>query len=178
MRSRSLVRFYIVGVLFSAALLGATGCASGGRPPANFNAPSDGAVVENPAGERQAVRQVLEEQQAAWNTGDLESFMAGYARTDTLRFASGGAVQRGWQQAFERYQRRYPNRAAMGTLAFSDLAIDLLEPRTALVFGRWELSGLADGSAPSGLFTLLMKKTPTDDGPAWRVVYDHTSAAE
>lgn len=172
----STVRSYIAAALFSAVLLPAGGCAPAARPPANFNTPCD-CGVENPAGERQAIRQVLEEQQAAWNAGRLESFMAGYARTDTLRFASGGTVRRGWQQAMEGYQRRYPDRAAMGTLAFSDLDIDLLEQRTALVFGRWQLTGRADGSTPGGLFTLLFKKVPTDGGPAWRVVYDHTSAA-
>jgi ketosteroid isomerase-like protein len=96
--------------------------------------------------------------------------MAGYARTDTLRFASGGTVRRGWQATLERYQRGYPDRAAMGTLSFDRLDITPLSDGWALVFGAWRLTRADD--APHGLFTLVLRRT--DDG--WRIVHDHTSS--
>ena len=43
---------------------------------------------------------------------------------------------------------------------------------TALAFGRWHLKREKD--EPSGLFTLLFRKT--EDG--WKIIHDHTSAAE
>ena len=39
-------------------------------------------------------------------------------------------------------------------------------------FGRWRLERAQD--APSGLFTLLFRRTSA----GWRIVHDHTSAAE
>jgi ketosteroid isomerase-like protein len=71
----------------------------------------------------------------------------------------------------ERYRNAYPDRAAMGTLAFDRLDVQLLAPRSALVFGAWQLNRVND--APRGLFTLLLKQRPE----GWRIVHDHTSSA-
>lgn len=145
-------------VLLSSALLLGVGCAPSFAPP-------------NPGVARTAIRGVLDAQVAAWNRGDIEAFMTGYAQTDSLRFASGGTVHRGWAAALDRYQTTYPNRAAMGTLAFRQLDIQVLAPQSALVFGRWQLTRAED--APSGLFTLLFERRAA----GWRIVHDHTSSA-
>lgn len=118
------------------------------------------------------IRTVLGAQAAAWNAGDVETFMDGYTRGPELRFASGGEVTRGWQETLDRYRRRYPDRAAMGMLTFSDLEISVLSTDAAVVFGRWRLR-LATGAEPAGLFTLLWRRE--GDGK-WRIVSDHTSA--
>ena len=119
-----------------------------------------------------AIRSALMAQADAWSRGDLVGFMAGYARGDEVRFASGGQVTSGWLATLESYERRYPDTAAMGVLTFSELDVDLLAPDAAVVFGRWRL--LREGDAPSGLFTLVMRKI----GDGWVIVHDHTSAAE
>ena len=118
------------------------------------------------------IKQVLADQAAAWNRGDLDAFMEGYVKTPELRFASGSTVTKGWQETLARYKKRYADRAAMGTLTFSDLDVTVLAPDAALVFGRWHLKN--DQGEPNGLFTLLFRQT--DAG--WRIVADHTSAAE
>lgn len=118
-----------------------------------------------------AIKQVIEDQSAAWNRGDIDAFMEGYAKTPELRFASGGTVTKGWQETLTRYKKRYSDRAAMGTLTFSDLDVKVLAPDAALAFGRWRLKN--DKGEPNGLFTLLFRKTEA----GWRIVADHTSAA-
>ena len=118
------------------------------------------------------IRAVLEAQVRAWNAGDLRGFMEGYARSDRTRFQSGGDVSLGWQTVFDRYQKRYGDRANMGVLKFSEVAVNVLAPDTALVYGRWRLERAQD--APSGLFTLLFRHAPA----GWRIVHDHTSAAD
>ena len=120
---------------------------------------------------KQQIEQVLADQAKAWNAGDIDRFMEGYARTPDLRFATGGTVTRGWQETLDHYRQRYPDRAAMGALAFSDLDTTVLSPDAAVAFGRWRLK-TATGE-PNGLFTLLFRRT--DAG--WRIVADHTSAA-
>ena len=125
----------------------------------------------DPAAAKQQIEQVLAEQAKAWNGGDIEHFMDGYAKTPDLRFATDGTVTRGWQETLDRYKARYPDRAAMGTLTFSDLDTTVLAPDAAVVFGRWRLK-TARGE-PEGLFTLLFRRS--DAG--WRIVADHTSMA-
>jgi ketosteroid isomerase-like protein len=131
------------------------------------------APAQDPAGstDKQQIEAVLDAQAKAWNRGDVDAFMEGYAKIPTLRFASGATVTYGWQETLDRYKQRYPGRAAMGALTFSDLDITVLSPENALVFGRWRLK--TDKGEPNGLFTLLFRKT--DAG--WRIVADHTSAA-
>ena len=116
-----------------------------------------------------AVLAVLDMQVEAWNDGDIDGFMAGYLRSDELRFTSGSAVQYGWRQTRQRYHERYPDRAAMGTLAFENLDVRVLSEHAALVFGRFRLTRESD--EPTGLFTLLLEQ----HGEQWLIVADHTS---
>ncbi len=117
------------------------------------------------------IKAVLLTQQAAWNRGDIDGFMAGYVQSDDLRFASGGTITYGWKTTLERYKQHYPDKATMGTLAFSDLVVTVLAPDAALVFGKWALTRAKD--QPWGLFTLTLKQTPA----GWRVFQDHTSSS-
>lgn len=122
---------------------------------------------------RAAIRAVLDGQVAAWNRGDVPGFMEGYWRSDSLRFASGGTIRRGWQATLDGYRRGYPDRAAMGTLAFADLDVAVLAPDAAQVFGRWALTRDAAHPPASGLFTLTFRRF----AEGWRIVADHTSSA-
>ena len=120
-----------------------------------------------------AVRRLLDAQVAAWNRGDLEGFMKGYWKSDSLTFYSGGSVSHGWQVTLDRYRKRYQSEGReMGTLVFDLHDVTLPARGQALVRGGWSLK-LKDGE-PRGLFTLWLRWFP-DAG--WRVVHDHTSAA-
>jgi len=121
-----------------------------------------------------AVRQVLEKQQAAWNAHKLESFLDGYWNSPELTFFSGGKIASGWQATLERYQKTYQGKGhEMGKLEFSDLNIQPLGPDAAFVRGAWHLT-MSDGKTPHGLFTLIFRKFPE----GWKIVHDHTSAAD
>ena len=117
------------------------------------------------------IRAVLAAQADAWNHGDVDAYMNGYARGEATEFVSGDTVTRGWQTVRDRYAKKYDSREKMGTLSFSDLKIEPLGPEAAFVTGRWELVRKDD--KPRGRFTLLMRRLPE----GWRVVYDHTSSA-
>jgi ketosteroid isomerase-like protein len=120
-----------------------------------------------------AVRQVLDAQVTAWNRGDLEGYMKGYWKSDSLTFYGGGDVARGWQVTYERYRRRYQSEGReMGRLAFDPLEVQMLAPGIAFVRGGWSLE--MKESRPHGLFTLWLRWFP-DAG--WRIVHDHSSAA-
>jgi ketosteroid isomerase-like protein len=117
------------------------------------------------------IRFVLRAQQDAWNRGDIDRFMNGYARSASTVFVSEDTIRRGWETVRERYKKKYSDRAKMGTLAFSDLDITLLWPDAAVVLGRWSLKRAND--QPHGRFTLVFRRLPE----GWRIVHDHTSSA-
>jgi ketosteroid isomerase-like protein len=118
-----------------------------------------------------AIQAVLNAQQAAWNRGDIDGFMAGYERAETTTFVSGDELTRGWQTVLDRYKQRYKSREDMGTLTFSDLAIKPVASGFALADGRWRLARAND--APHGRFTLLFRQVNND----WRIVHDTTTSA-
>jgi uncharacterized protein (TIGR02246 family) len=121
-----------------------------------------------------AVQQVLQLQQDAWNRHDLEAFMAGYWNSPELTFFSGAKMTSGWQATIERYHKTYQSEGKeMGKLEFSDLNVQALAPDAAFVRGAWHLT-MSDGKTPHGLFTLIFRKFPE----GWKIVHDHTSAAE
>lgn len=113
---------------------------------------------------------VLMTQARAWNNGDIEGYMQGYWKSDSLLFTSGNKIQRGWQATFEKYKKSYDTKAKMGTLKFSQIEITLLSPASAWVLGHWELEREKD--YPGGVFTLVLRKFA--DG--WKIVHDHTSS--
>jgi hypothetical protein len=50
------------------------------------------------------IQSVLSAQQDAWNRGDIEAFMNGYARSTSTVFVSEDKVGRGWETVRERYR--------------------------------------------------------------------------
>jgi len=125
-------------------------------------------------GAEPAVERVLRTQQDAWNHHDLDAFMAGYWNSADLTFFSGAKQTSGWQATLDRYRATYASPGhELGTLEFSALRIEMLGSDAAFVRGAWHLT-MSDGKTPHGLFTLIFRKFP--DG--WKIVHDHTSAAE
>jgi uncharacterized protein (TIGR02246 family) len=117
------------------------------------------------------IEAVLTAQQDAWNRGDIDEFMNGYAQSASTVFISEDEVRRGWETVRDRYRAKYSDRAKMGTLSFSEIEVTMVSPDTAIVLGRWRLKRAND--EPHGRFTLIFKRLPE----GWRIVHDHTSAA-
>jgi uncharacterized protein (TIGR02246 family) len=117
------------------------------------------------------IRAVLNAQQEAWNRGDIDGFMNGYARSPSTVFVSEDEVRRGWDTVRARYRAKYSDRTKMGTLTFSEIETTLISPDAAVVLGRWSLKRAKD--QPHGRFTLVFKRLPE----GWRILHDHTSAA-
>jgi ketosteroid isomerase-like protein len=116
-----------------------------------------------------SIRAVLEAQRDAWNRGDIEGYMDGYARSAKTEFVGGDSISRGWQTVLDRYKKKYDTREKMGTLTFSEVEVTMLSKDAALVLGRWRLKRAND--EPNGTFTLLFRKTKA----GWRIVHDHSS---
>ena len=118
------------------------------------------------------IKAVLQAQAEAWNRGDIDAYMAGYAQDSRTEFVGGDTLTRGWQTVRDRYKKKYSSREKMGRLTFSEVEVQMIAPDAALVTGRWKLTRKKD--QPHGRYTLLVRKRPE----GWRIVHDHSSSAE
>ena len=116
------------------------------------------------------IRAVLDVQTAAWNRGDLDTFMTSYWKSDQTLFIGASGIARGYQGVLDRYHHAYPDRKSMGTVSFSDLEVHVTCADAAYVVGKFHLVREAD--QPSGVFSLDFRKFPE----GWRIILDHTTA--
>lgn len=115
------------------------------------------------------IRNSIEEQRLAWNSGNLEKFMSTYWQSDSLMFIGKSGVTYGWQNTLDNYKKGYPDTAAMGKLDFDILEVKRLSVLYFIVVGKWHLTrSIGD---VGGHFTLLFKKIKN----RWVIVADHSS---
>jgi ketosteroid isomerase-like protein len=121
------------------------------------------------AKDKQAILNLLEKQRNDWNKGDIEAFMQGYVKSDSLLFVGKSGPTYGWQKTLDNYKRNYPDKSAMGFLVFGIKKVDFLKPDLAFVLGSWNVKREKDEL--KGYFTLLIRKIKGE----WKVVADHSS---
>jgi uncharacterized protein (TIGR02246 family) len=114
---------------------------------------------------------VLERQVGAWNRGDLAAFCEVYGEDAT--FLSPSGITRGRQAVLDRYQKRYPDKSAMGTLTLDPIetrpvAIPREGPLSAIsIAARWTLA-YPDKPAATGLTLVVLHRV----GARWLIVQD------
>jgi hypothetical protein len=115
------------------------------------------------------IRKVLDNQIKAWNKGDIEDFMQGYWKNDSLMFIGKNGINWGWQKTLENYKNRYPDVTAMGKLSFDIILIKELSPEYYYVVGKWMLNrSIGD---LNGHYNLLFRKI----NGIWLIIADHSS---
>ncbi len=144
----------------------AAGLGIGAFGPAGLGRGVAARAEESP---RAAILAVLDEQESAWNRGDVDAFMKGYWNSPEVTFAGSSGITRGWEPVLERYRKSYPDQKAMGHLDFSDVEVRVLGKDAALVLGRWHLKRESDELG--GVYTLVFQRFPE----GWRIIHDHTS---
>ncbi|MBN8720025.1 MAG: DUF4440 domain-containing protein [Sediminibacterium magnilacihabitans] len=119
--------------------------------------------------DEQAIRQILTDQTTEWNKGNLEAFMKGYWKNDSLLFVGKTGPRYGFQTTLDNYHKGYPDTAAMGKLSFNIIQVKRLSPDYYFVLGKWMLKrSMGD---LSGHYTLLFRKIAGQ----WKIVVDHSS---
>ena len=115
--------------------------------------------------------QILEDQAAAWNAGDLEGFMSAYERSPETSYIGASGLITGFDGIRGRYAPEFAPGAERGTLRFTDLTARELDPRFGVVTARYVLT--QDGEVTStGPFTLVMMRV---EG-VWKIVHDQSAA--
>jgi ketosteroid isomerase-like protein len=124
-----------------------------------------------PAAEVEAITSVLNKSVADWNRGDIDAFATSYKNSPDIVFM-GRTIQHGYAQMLSRYKTAYPAPAAMGTLSFTQLAVQTLDARFATVTGNFHLERtLTGGGNADGYFLLVVESTPA----GWKIIRDSTT---
>ena len=126
-------------------------------------------LIHGQNSDERAIRDVLANQLACWNDGDLECFMEGYWKSEDLVFIGSKGVTYGWQQTLDNYKKAYPDQSAMGTLTFDLILLEPLSEDFWSVIGKWSLKRTDDN--PEGHFSLIFRRL----GDEWVIVSDHSS---
>jgi hypothetical protein len=117
-----------------------------------------------------AILKLLENQTIQWNEGNTERFMVGYWASDSLMFIGSKGLTWGYDNTLANYKKRYPDRAAMGTLKFDILKLKPMGKKNYFVVGKWHLTRPDVGDI-GGHFSLVFEKIKGQ----WVIVADHSS---
>jgi ketosteroid isomerase-like protein len=118
-----------------------------------------------------AVKKVLAEQAAYWSEGNLEGYMQGYWKSDSLLFIGKSGLTYGWQQTLDNYKRSYPDVSAMGKLTFDLKEVRELSAENILVVGKWHLQREAAKGNLEGHFSVIFQRFAN----SWKIIADHSS---
>lgn len=116
--------------------------------------------------DKAAILSVMDLQEKAWSNNDLEGFMQGYWKSDSLKFYGSSGLTKGWQQTLDNYKKGYPTKEHSGTLNFTISDISKIDEGSYWVMGEYHLKRSV-GDA-NGVFIIIFKKI---DGE-WKIVAD------
>lgn len=119
--------------------------------------------------DKQAILEVLDRQVECWNKQDVEGFMEGYWKSDSLKFIGKSGITKGWKGTLENYKKNYPDKNAMGTLKFEIINVQGISSYAAVVTGKWMLTRTIGNL--QGVFTLIFERIDKK----WVIIYDHSS---
>jgi ketosteroid isomerase-like protein len=115
------------------------------------------------------IRSVLERQIQEWNRGNIDAFMVGYWKNDSLMFVGQSGVTYGYEQTKNNYKKNYSDTAKMGKLSFNILQVKPLSADYYFVLGKWYLKRSVGDV--SGHYTLIFRKI----NGKWLIISDHSS---
>ncbi len=121
---------------------------------------------QNEEKDKKAIQKVLKAQRIAWSKNNIEEFMEGYWKSDSLKFYGANGITYGWDATLERYQKAYPTKDHTGTLSFRINDISKISEDSYYVLGEFHLKrevGNADG-----IFMLIFKKINDE----WKIIAD------
>jgi len=120
----------------------------------------------NEAEDKEAIIAVMKAQEIAWSENDLEGFMKGYWRNDSLKFFGSRGLTYGWDQTLANYKKGYPTKDHSGTLKFKIHDISKAEGSAYWVMGEYFLTrNVGDAN---GVFMIIFKKINGE----WKIVAD------
>lgn len=112
------------------------------------------------------IHAVLKAQRLAWSKNNIEKYMEGYWKSDSLAFYGKNGITQGWNNTLERYKKAYPTEDHTGKLNFRINAITKINKDAYYVLGEYHIK--RDIGNATGIFMLVFKKI---DGE-WKIIAD------
>ncbi|PQB07942.1 DUF4440 domain-containing protein [Polaribacter filamentus] len=122
--------------------------------------------IETKEQDKKDILAIMDAQQIAWSKHDLEGFMQGYWKSDSLKFYGSNGVKLGWDKTLANYKKRYPTPDHSGILEFKINDITKIEKESYYVMGAYHLTRKV-GDA-SGVFMIIFRKIKGE----WKIVAD------
>ncbi len=116
--------------------------------------------------DKTAILQVMTIQEEAWKNHDLEGFMEGYWKSDSLKFYGGSGLTLGWKNTLSNYKKGYPTKTESGDLRFVINDISKIENNNYWVMGEYHLT--RDVGNANGVFIIIFKKINGE----WKIIAD------
>jgi len=119
--------------------------------------------------DKEAILAVLKAQRLAWSDHNIEEFMEGYWKSDSLKFYGSNGVTYGWDNTLDRYKQAYPTPDHTGILSFKINAISKITDEAYYVMGEYHLKRTV-GNA-TGIFMIIFKRIEGQ----WKIIADTSS---
>lgn len=116
--------------------------------------------------DKKDILDLMKMQENAWSNNDLEGFMQGYWKSDSLKFYGSSGLTYGWDKTLANYKKGYPTKNETGTLNFKINDISMINDDSYFVMGEYHLKrnvGDADG-----VFMIIFKKINGE----WKIIAD------
>lgn len=119
--------------------------------------------------EKDQIISILNAQEKAWSNHNIEGFMEGYWKSDSLKFYGSSGLTYGWDKTLANYKKRYPTKDHTGTLNFKINDISKVNNGAYFVMGEYHLTRKV-GDA-NGIFMIIFKKINGE----WKIIADTSS---
>jgi len=119
--------------------------------------------------DKEAILSILKSQEKAWSDNNIDAFMEGYWKSDSLKFYGATGLKYGWQTTLDNYKKRYPTKNHTGTLNFKINDISQINSESYFVMGEYHLTRNV-GNA-NGVFMIIFKKINGE----WKIIADTSS---
>ncbi|QXP74004.1 nuclear transport factor 2 family protein [Tenacibaculum sp. AHE15PA] len=116
--------------------------------------------------EKKEILAIMKTQEEAWSNHDLEGFMQGYWKSDSLKFYGSNGITFGWDKTLANYKKGYPTKDYSGELKFKVNDISKINNDAYFVMGAYHLTRKV-GNA-NGVFMIIFKKINGE----WKIIAD------
>ena len=115
---------------------------------------------------KDTILSIMKIQEKAWSNHDIEGFMEGYWKNDSLKFYGSSGLTYGWDKTLANYKKGYPTKDHSGTLNFTIDDISKIDNESYFVMGQYHLKrNVGDAN---GVFMIIFKKINGE----WKIIAD------
>ncbi|WP_440880705.1 DUF4440 domain-containing protein [Tenacibaculum sp. C7A-26P2] len=109
---------------------------------------------------------VMKKQEEAWSKNDLEGFMKGYWKSNSLKFFGKNGLTEGWKNTLNNYKKNYPTKEHTGNLSFKISDISKINNGAYFVMGEYLLKKKQEKA--KGVFMVIFKRI----NGKWKIIAD------